>query len=111
MLLGFDKYKELRQDAVMTRDINIAVDKIVLTNVLVPQGDDLDYQLMVPAWVVYNHDVWEYNGKNGEGSTMIIAVNATDGSVIDLTFRSHELDAKREERQKEQQAAEETAAQ
>jgi hypothetical protein len=61
---------------------------------------------MVPAWVVYHKDVWEYEGQKREGSTMIFAVNAIDGSVIDLNFRTHEMDQHIEElrKQKEEQS-------
>ncbi len=111
MALGWSKIvgrrseydQEYNQEEYVT---NIIIDKAILTNVLVPQGDNLDYQLMVPAWVVYNHNVWEYNGKKGEGSTMIIAVNATDGSVIDLTFRTHEMEKRAEARQEKQEQEE-----
>lgn len=89
-----------------TTDTHIVVDKIVLTNVLVPQGDDLDYQLMFPAWLVYYKEVWEFEGKKGEGMLTVFAVNATDGSVIDLRHRSHEADQRAEERRQQQKEEE-----
>ncbi len=113
MTLGWSKsverQKEYEQEIF---DLNYVIDKIVLTNVLVPQGDGLDYQLKVPAWVVYLHDVWEYEGNKGEGLTEIFAVNAADGSVIDLAFRTHEMDKLDEQIRKqfeEEQAAKEAA--
>jgi hypothetical protein len=109
MSLGFANYMALRQDTILNRDINIAVDKIVLTNVLVPQGDNLDDQLLVPAWVVYNEKVYETENERRIDLTEIFAVNAIDGSVIDLTFRTHEADQRSEElrkQQEEEQAAE-----
>ncbi len=109
MSLGFDNYMALRQDAVMTRDINIAVDKIVLTNVLVPQGDGLDYQLAVPAWVIYNEQVWETENERRIDMMEIFAVNAIDGSVIDLTSRTHVGEQRFEELQ--EQREEDEAAQ
>lgn len=59
----------------------IELTKVVLTNVLVPIKDVPEYHMLVPAWIVY------YEQENSIGVvTSIIAINAIDGSSIDLNF-------------------------
>jgi len=60
----------------------IAINKIVLTNVLVPIKDDLDHQMLQPAWLVY------YSEPEEKNMTYVFAVNAIDGSSIDLSMRT-----------------------
>lgn len=113
MSLGYTNWTNIiKEHDGEVRDRNIAINKIVLTNVLVPQGDDLDYQLMVPAWVVYHGPVWEAQGQTRYDFTEIFAVNAIDGTVIDLNFRTHEMDKRNEElrKQQEQDQAAESAS-
>ena len=58
----------------------VTVDRIVLTNVLVPMRDTVEYQMLVPAWVVF----YEEDLGLGEPLRDFIAVNAVDGSLVDL---------------------------
>ena len=58
----------------------VTVDRIVLTNVLVPMKNTVDYQMLVPAWVVF----YEEDLGLGEPLRDFIAVNAVDGSIVDL---------------------------
>ena len=63
--------------------LEVSLDKVVLANVLVPIKDDLEYQMLAPAWIVY------YSIELGNGShtnAMVFAVNAIDGSAIDLSM-------------------------
>ena len=62
-------------------DLKVSVNAIILTNVLVPIKDDLDHQMLFPAWLVY------YELEDIEGFTFVFAVNAVDGSSIDLAMR------------------------
>jgi hypothetical protein len=60
----------------------IRLSKMVLTNVLVPIKDEPEYHMLVPAWVVY------YEEEDSLGThTWVLAINAIDGSFIDITFR------------------------
>ena len=61
----------------------VTVDRIVLTNVLVPMRDTVDYQMLVPAWLVF----YQQQMGAAEPLTAFIAVNAVDGSTIDLKVR------------------------
>ena len=67
-----------------SRQHEVTVTSVVLTNVLVPMRDTVDYQMLVPAWLVF------YRQQMGaaEPLTTFIAVNAVDGSTIDLKVRS-----------------------
>ena len=94
-LLPFDEIKEWIRKYIkygynqrLERDqaeyvCQITVDKIVLSNVLVPIKDDLDHQMLVPAWLVYYSQEFP-NTK----IISVFAVNAIDGSIIDLCMRS-----------------------
>ena len=62
----------------------VTVDRIVLTNVLVPMRDTVDYQMLVPAWLVF----YQQQMGAAEPLAAFIAVNAVDGSTIDLKVRS-----------------------
>lgn len=59
----------------------ISVYKIVLTNVLVPIKNDLEHQMLQPAWLTY------YKNPQYKNMTFVFAVNAIDGSSIDLVKR------------------------
>ncbi len=65
-----------------SKNISIFVDKLVLTGVLLPQQDDLEHQYIAPAWVV----LYRYKEQNDlpNNSTFAFAINAVDGSTIDL---------------------------
>ncbi len=93
-IIGFDDAKErIRQYMKFAfakrtegREIleqHITMNKIVLTNVLAPIKDEPDYHMFVPAWVVYYDQV---DGL-GQSNTSVLALNAIDGSNIDLVFR------------------------
>lgn len=73
-------------------ECNISVDKIVLANVLVPIKDDLEHQMFSPTWLVYYTFYVDYEGKVIDEWKSVFAVNAIDGSSIDLQMRSHELE-------------------
>lgn len=64
--------------------LEVSVDKVELANVLVPVKDDLEHQMLAPAWLVY-YSIEDRLGKH----TMVFAVNAIDGSAIDLAMRRH----------------------
>jgi hypothetical protein len=64
--------------------LEVSLDSVVLTNVLVPIKDDMEHQMLAPAWLVY------YSIEDGLGRHMMaFAVNAVDGSSIDLSMRRH----------------------
>ncbi len=91
-LMPFDQMKEVIRNAVKYgfsnadkgwlngNDYYMTIDKIVLSNVLAPIMDDPQHQMMIPAWFVYYTDVI--------GAKSVIAINAIDGSSIDLFMRS-----------------------
>lgn len=95
LVLSFDEIKErileyiklgfsytIKQHKDLT-DQKIEVNKIVLTNVMIPIKDELDYQMLAPAWIIY------YTQEVGVSTiSSFIAVNAIDGSSIDLKVRS-----------------------
>ncbi len=57
----------------------ITLNKVVLTNVLIAMKDEPKYHMLVPAWVVY------YEQEYSLGTfKSVIAINAIDGSNIDL---------------------------
>jgi hypothetical protein len=102
-LLAFDDIKEkIRQsvkygyvkrhgDGPAFVDQYLTVNKIVLSDVLVPVRDQLDYQMLVPAWLVYYDVSRIVDGKPyPDWNTSVFALNAVDGSVIDLEMRVHE---------------------
>lgn len=71
----------------ITSDIGLSVDKIVLTNILVPIKDKQREQMLLPAWVVFYEEINYVMGKVFISPTFIFAVNAIDGSSIDLEPR------------------------
>ncbi len=93
-LMPFDDVKqtiknniELDQQFVFSEH-GIKINKIVLANVVVPVSDDLDYQMLVPSWLVYYKEIppdrFDY--------TNVFAVNAIDGTPINLMMRGHVTD-------------------
>lgn len=66
----------------------MAINNIILTNVLVPIKDDLNHQMLLPAWVVYYTSSSVVNGKEYKDPIAVFAVNAIDGSSIDLVLRA-----------------------
>ena len=66
-----------------SRQHEVTVTSIVLTNVLVPMRDTVEYQMLVPAWLVF----YQQQMGAAEPLTAFIAVNAVDGSTIDLKVR------------------------
>lgn len=95
LLLEFDEIKEQITKAIElgyaymsekmggSRQHEVTVNRIVLTNVLVPMRDTVDYQMLVPAWLVF----YQQQMGSAEPLTAFIAVNAVDGSTIDLKVR------------------------
>lgn len=62
----------------------IVISNIVLTNVLLPVKDESEYHMLVPAWIIY------YEFEDGLGThTAVLAINAIDGSSIDLALRAN----------------------
>ena len=92
-LLSFEEIKEKIQNSIRLGfaqragknvlgdgDFHIMVNKIVLTNVLVPIKNTPDYHMLVPAWLVY------YQAMEMKESAYVFALNAIDGSSIDLSL-------------------------
>lgn len=83
---GFSYVKEMvKKDGGELTDQKIEVNKIVLTNVMIPIKDETDYQMLVPAWIIYYAQDFGIKTK-----LSFIAVNAIDGSSIDLKVRTSE---------------------
>lgn len=92
LLLEFDEIREQITQAIAhgyaymsekmggSGNYAVTVNRIVLTNVLVPMRDTVEYQMLVPAWVVF----YEEDLGLGEPLRDFIAVNAVDGSLVDL---------------------------
>lgn len=80
---GFSYVKEMvKEDGGELTDQKIEVNKTVLTNVMIPIKDETEYQMLVPAWIIY------YSQDRGVKTvSSFIAVNAIDGSSIDLKVR------------------------
>lgn len=66
-------------------DIEIKVHKIILTGIMIPVKDDLDSHYLVPAWIVFYHFL---DAPQNSTSIYVFAVNAIDGSNIDLIART-----------------------
>ena len=91
LLLEFDEIREQITQAIAhgyaymsekmggSGNYAVTVNRIVLTNVLVPMRDTVEYQMLVPAWVVF----YEEDLGLGEPLRDFIAVNAVDGSLVD----------------------------
>ncbi len=74
--LAFSKVQEL-SNINTTRQIKVT--SVVLTSQLIPMKDELEYFMIVPAWVVF------YEEEDPQGVyTSAIAINAIDGSSINL---------------------------
>ncbi len=64
-------------------DSQIMISEVVLTNVMIPIKDDPAFQMLAPAWIVY------YEQDLGEDIlSSFIAINAIDGSTIDMKIRN-----------------------
>ena len=95
LLLEFDEIREQITQAIAhgyaymsekmggSGNYAVTVNRIVLTNVLVPMLDTVEYQMLVPAWLVF----YQQQMGAAEPLTAFIAVNAVDGSTIDLKVR------------------------
>jgi len=98
LVLGFDEIKErileyikfgfsytvekLKEKNAELTGQKIEVNKIVLTNVMIPIKNETDYQMLAPAWIIY------YTQEVSDNTiSSFIAVNAIDGSSIDLKVR------------------------
>ncbi len=94
LVLSFDEIKERILDYIkfgfshavktynLSNDQKIEVNKVVLTNVMIPVKDDPDHQMLAPTWLIY------YTQQRGAMTiSSFIAVNAIDGSSIDLKVR------------------------
>ncbi len=90
-------YSQSIQNGWLSGEHDMSIDKIVLTNVLIPMKDDLDHQMLAPVWLVYNTLYVEYNGEIVDEIKSVFAVNAIDGSSIDLSMRSLEFEAHRKQ--------------
>ena len=96
LLLEFDEIREQITQAIAhgyaymsekmggSGNYAVTVNRIVLTNVLVPMRDTVEYQMLVPAWLVF----YQQQMGAAEPLTAFIAVNAVDGSTIDLKVRA-----------------------
>ncbi len=71
-------------DSNNTTKTEILITKTTLTGVMVPIKDEPDYQYILPAWVVYFQ-------KKMDPYVYVFAVNAIDGSSIDLSMRTKEI--------------------
>ena len=92
LLLEFDEIREQITQAIAhgyaymsekmggSGNYAVTVNRIVLTNVLVPMRDTVEYQMLVPAWLVF----YQQQMGAAEPLTAFIAVNAVDGSLVDL---------------------------
>ena len=67
----------------------LSIDKIILSDIMVPIIDDLEHQMLQPVWLVFYHDYCFYNDVKIEGSNSVFAINAIDGSNVDLAMRTH----------------------
>ena len=74
-------YSKRVENGQVSGEKHVSINKITLTNLLIPIKDELDYQMLVPAWLIY------YKYEEIEGFTFVFAVNAIDGSSIDLVMR------------------------
>ncbi len=90
-ILGYIKYgysyvvQQFKDRGSELSDQKIKVKKIVLTNVMIPIKNETEYQMLVPAWIIY------YDQEAGMNTvSAFIAVNAIDGSSIDLKVRTSE---------------------
>lgn len=90
-------YSQSMQNGWLSGEHDMSIDKIVLTNVLIPIKDDLDHQMLAPVWLVYNTLYVEYNGELVDEVKSVFAVNAIDGSSVDLSMRSLEFEAHRKQ--------------
>ena len=81
-------YKNRVNQQVVFGDHGVKVNQIVLTNVVVPVSDELDYQMLVPAWMV----CYTETPPDRFDDTYVFAVNAIDGTPIDLSMRGHLTD-------------------
>lgn len=66
----------------------LIIDKILLTNIMVPLKDDPNHQTLQPVWLTFYHDFCFYNDVKIEGSNSVFAVNAIDGSGVDVVMRT-----------------------
>lgn len=101
-ILPFDKIKIKIKDYIkfghsrtvekglVTGEAGLIVDKIVLTNILVPIKDDYVHKMLAPAWLIYYKLADVATGKSIVDLTTVFAVNAIDGSSIDLVVRRPE---------------------
>lgn len=73
-------YSQSEEEGRVRGKSHMTVSKVVLSNVLVPIKDDLNHQMLLPAWLVY------YNVQDMKKADKAFAVNAIDGSSIDLSM-------------------------
>lgn len=87
-------YSQSIQNGWLSGEHDMSIDKIELTNVLIPMKDDLQHQMLAPVWLVYNT---LYMDNNIDEIQSVFAVSAIDGSSIDLSTRSLEFETHRKE--------------
>lgn len=90
-------YSKSAEDGWANGECDISVDRVMLANVLVPIKDDLQHQTLSPTWLVYYTFYVDYKGKVIDEWKSVFAVNAIDGSSIDLRMRSHEFEQRLKE--------------
>jgi hypothetical protein len=81
---GFSHTLEKEQ---ISNQFYLSIDKVVLSNVLIPIKDDLSFQMLSPAWLIYYKSYSYIQGDKYEDPLAVFAVNAIDGSSIDLSMR------------------------
>ena len=54
------------------------IDRMVLTNAMVPIKDDMRHKMLMPVWIVF------FREQYAERMTFVCAINAVDGSNIQL---------------------------
>jgi hypothetical protein len=90
-------YSKSAEDGWANGECDISVDRVMLANVLVPIKDDLQHQTLSPTWLVYYTFYVDYKSKVIDEWKSVFAVNAIDGSSIDLRMRSHEFEQRLKE--------------
>lgn len=83
-------YSKRIQNGQISGPHKLKLESIILINVLVPVKDDLEYQMLLPAWLVSYTSSFETDGIEYEDPIAIFAVNAIDGSSINISMGFHE---------------------
>ncbi len=89
--IEFGYSKRVQSGQINNIQCKITVTKIILANVLVPIKDDIEHEMLLPAWLVYYVGSFEAGGVEYKDPITVFAVNAADGSAIDLSMRFCDL--------------------